>query len=294
MPKGRKGRGASSVKDKEPRPTQGHKGLGGRVRKVLGKVPLKGMGHQVKAARAKVKETVKAGIKANRKVGTQIKKRALELRERLAEEAKRRLDIERSLVQKDEELKALEMRLERLDTVEAITPMRKKGKATVDEMGHIHPVSINTSKDKHQDRVSGRAEKHKVKGYRDLLEKRLVVEDEELALVKEQLSKLKERERCLDERENKLQAVERQLEDEACSPEIEKGIKEMRDGLEERLSILEQRSKKLDMVETELAKMERFVDAQRSSLDGSRKGRGRKAPARKGRPTRRRSSEEEE
>jgi hypothetical protein len=294
MPKGRKRRGASLVKDKEPRPTQGHKGLGGRVRKVLGKVPLKLVGDQVKAARAKVKERVKAGVKANRKVGAHIRNRALELRERLAEEAKRRLDIERSIAQKDEELKALEMRLERLDTVEAITPMPKKGKATVDEMGHIHPVNINTSKDKHQDRVSGRADKHKVKGYRDLLEKRLVVEDEELALVQEQLSKLKERERCLDERENKLQAVERQLKDGACSPDVEEGIKEMREGLQERLSILEQRSKKLDMVETELAKMERFVDAQKSSLDGHRKGKGRKAPAPKGRPARRRSSEEEE
>jgi len=262
MPKGKKGRGASSGK--------------GRA---LGKVAFKGLRHQVKETKAKIEKGVRFGIKANRKVRSHITDKAKELSERLAQEAKRRLDLERSIAERDEELKTLELRLDALDKVQAAAPKKGKAKAAVGEMGRVRPVNINTSKDKHKKGVQAPAVGREVKGYRDLLEQRLEVETEEMALVKEQLARLEEKGRNLDEREDRLKAVEQQLNDGACSPAVEEGLKELREGLQERLSILEQRSRKLDMLEAELAKMERFVDAKRTSLKGKTPRKG----ARKGR-----------
>ena len=289
MPKGRKGRGASSGKGKVPRPAQANKD------RAVAKVTLKGLRHQVKETRAKIEKGVRFGIKANRKARSHIKGKAKELTERLAQEARRRLDLEKNIADRNEELKTLELRLEALAKAEVAEPKKGKAEAAVGQMGRVRPVNINTSKDKRKKGVQAPADKREVKGYRDLLEQRLEAEDEELALVKEQLARLEERGRHLDEREDRLNAVEQQLTDGACSPDIEKGLKEMREGLEERLSILEQRSSKLDTLEAELSKMERFVDAKRTSLQG---GKHVKKGACKGRAgpknARRRRSEKEE
>jgi|GEM_PF-6860969 len=271
MPKGSKKRSGSSKKDKSS----------GRT--------LKGLRKQVKAARATVKARVQDGIRANRKAGSKFKDRALELREKLAQEAKRRLDIERALIQRDQELKALEMKLDNLAEAQAPPSPMRGGKASTVLGSSKGTDTINTSKRKHQRK--GKGTPAQVEDYKDLLEKRIEAEDDEMALVKEQLCQLQERERCLNDREDKLKAVESALQEESETPS--KGIQEMKDGLEERLAILEQRNKRLDLLEAELARMERFVDKKVKSLSTPKcKPKGRRPPASK--RSRSRSSEEEE
>ena len=192
MPKRSKKRSGSSGKHKTHRP--------GRT--------LKGLKQQVKVARASVKERVQNGIRANRKAGSKLKDRAVELRERLAHEAKRRLDIEHALALRDEELKALEMKLDNMAEAQA-PPKGGKVKAP-SEVGSTKGTDIiYTSKHKHQRKGTGHSAQ--VEDYRDLLEKRIEAGDDELALVKQQLCQLQEREQCLNEREDKLKAVETAL-----------------------------------------------------------------------------------
>jgi chromosome segregation ATPase len=272
MPKGSKKRSGSSGKGKPHR--------SGRT--------LKGLRKQVKDARAMVKKRVQHGIRANKKAGSMFMDRAADLRERLAQEAKRRLDIENALALRDKELKALEMKLDNMAEVQ--TGPRPGGKArALSVVGSTKDTdSINTSKHKHPRKGTGTSAQ--VKDYKDLLEKRIEAEDDELALVQQQLSQLQERERCLNEREDKLNAVETALKEESKTPNS--GIKEMKDGLEERLAILEQRNKRLDMLEAELARMERFVDKKVKCLSKPKtKGKGRRPPAHK--KSRSRSQEEE-
>jgi chromosome segregation ATPase len=266
MPKGSKKRSGSSGKDKSHR--------SGRA--------LKGLRKQVKNARATVKKRVQDGIRANQKAGSKLVGRALELRERLAQEAKRRLDIEHALAMRDKELKALEMKLDKMADAEAKPRPSVVGSTKGTD-------SINTSKHKHQRKGTGTSAH--VEEYKDLLEKRIEAEDDELALVQQQLCQLQDRERCLDEREDKLKAVESALKEEAKTPNS--GIQEMKDGLEERLAILEQRNKKLDVLEAELARMERFVDKKVKTLSKPKaKGKNRRPPAAK--KIRSRSHDEEE
>ena len=272
MPKGSKKRSGSSRKDKTHGPGEA----------------LKGLRHRVKAARKNVNKRVQQGLRANREAGSKIKDRALELREKLAKEAKRRLDIENALALRNEELKALEMKLDNLADAQA--PPSPKGKPkTASVVGSSDGTdNINTRKGKHQKRGTKASEQ--VVDYRNLLEQRIEAEDEELALVKQQLSQLQERERSLNEREDKLKAVETALNEETCKPD--NGIQEMKQGLEERLSILEQRNKKLDLLEAELARMEKFVDKQVKNLSVPKsKAKGRHPAPKK---IRSRSSHEEE
>jgi chromosome segregation ATPase len=274
MPKRSKKRNGSSGKHKSHSPGQ----------------TLKGLRKQVKVTRASVKERVQDGIRANRKAGSKLRDRAVELRERLAQEAKRRLDIEHALAKRDEELKALEMKLDHMAEAQA-PPKPKGGKVkALSVVGSTKGTDIiYTSKHKHQRKGTGPSTQ--VEDYRDLLEKRIVAEDDELALVKQQLYQLQEREQCLNEREDKLKAVETALKEESCTPST--GIQEMKDGLEERLDILEQRNKRLDLLEAELARMERFVDKQVKTLSKSKPKAKKKFPLAPKKKKSRSSDEEE-